>query len=100
MISNTNPFLKLFTLRNICCGYLSESPRRGDSNNYPRHMILAILNAILFNFSNNPIHLELKISSIQTVVISNVSIKTVDCTIKSRVVVACYLHAFITQNHV
>ena len=52
-------------------------------------MFLAILNTILFNFSNNPFLLELKICSIQTVVItsfvviSEVSIKKVDCTINS-----------------
>ena len=26
--------------RNICCGYSLESPRRGDSNEYPQHMFL------------------------------------------------------------
>ena len=26
------------TPRNICCGYLLELPRRGNSNKYPQHM--------------------------------------------------------------
>ena len=30
----------LFLDRNICCGYSLESPRRGDSNEYPQHMFL------------------------------------------------------------
>ena len=86
MISDKKPFLSLSTLRNICCGYVLESPRRGDSNKYPRHMFLGISNAILFEFSNNPFHFQLKIRSIQTVVItsfvviSNMGIKRVDCT--------------------
>ena len=28
--------------RNICCGYLIESPRRSDSNNYTQHMFLGV----------------------------------------------------------
>ena len=48
-------------------------------------MFLGILNKILFNFSNNPFHLQLRITSIQIVVItsyvviSSVGIKRVDC---------------------
>ena len=86
MISDKNPFLSLFTLRNICCEYLLESPRCGNSNEYPRHMFLGILNTILFNFSNISFKIDLKIRSIQTVVIksfvviSNVGIKRFDCT--------------------
>ena len=86
MISGKNPFLSLFTLRNICCGYLLESPRRGDSNKCPRHMFSEILNTILSNFSNNPFHLELRNRYIQIVVItsfvviSNVGIKRIHCT--------------------
>ena len=30
----------LFLHINICCGYSLESPRRGDSNEYPQHMFL------------------------------------------------------------
>ena len=26
--------------KNICCGYSLESPRRGDSNEYPQHTFL------------------------------------------------------------
>ena len=26
----------------MCCGYLLESPRRGDSNKYPQHMFLGV----------------------------------------------------------
>ena len=90
MISDKNPFLPLFTLRNIRCGYSLESPRRRDSNKYPQHMFLGILNTILFNFSNNPFQLQLKIRSIQIVVMmgvvvkSNVGIKRVDCIVKCK----------------
>ena len=50
-------------------------------------MFLGILNTILFNFSYNPFHLELRIRAIQNVVIrnfvviSNVGIERVDCII-------------------
>ena len=82
MISDKNPFLSLFILRNICSGYLL------DSNKYPRHIFLGILNTALFDFSNyQDFHLELWIRSIQIVVvtkfvgISNVGIKRVDCNL-------------------
>ena len=26
-----------FVHKNICCGYTLETPRRGDSNEYPQH---------------------------------------------------------------
>ena len=38
-------FLFLF-LHRICFGYLLESPRRGDSNKYPKHMLFEILKNI------------------------------------------------------
>ena len=85
MIFNKKLFLPLFTTRNIRCGFLLESPQRGDSNKYPEHMFLEVLNTILFNFSNNPFLLQLRIRSIQIVVItsfvviSNVVLKAVDC---------------------
>ena len=81
-------FVFLISPRNICCGYLLESPHRGDSNKYPQHMLLEILNATFLNISNNSSHLELRICSIQTVVItsfvviSNVGLEMVDCTRK------------------
>ena len=31
-----------YTQKNICCGYLLESPHRGDSNKYPQHMFLGV----------------------------------------------------------
>ena len=31
------------TPRNICCGYLLESPRWGNSNKYPQHMFLGVI---------------------------------------------------------
>ena len=89
MISDKNSFLSLYTLRNICCGYLLESPQRGDSNKYPWHMFLGILNTILFNFSNYPFHLVLKILSIQIVIILSVGIKRDDC-IKSAAALTYY----------
>ena len=89
MLSDKNPFLSLFIIRNLCRGYLLESPGRGDSNKYPRHIFLGILNSILFNFSStcNSFHLALRFRSIQIViitsfvVISDVDIKRVDCNI-------------------
>ena len=56
-----------------------------EHSSYPRHVFLGILNTILSNFFNNPFHLELRIPSIQIVVItsfvviSNVGIKTINC---------------------
>ena len=55
-------------------------------------MFLGMLNTILFNFSNNPFHFELKIRSIQivvitsSVVISNVGIKRVDRNMKVNLI--------------
>ena len=75
----------VITSRNICCGYLLELPWQGDSIKYPQHMFFGVLNTIFFNISNNPSYLELRICSIQTVVvmifvvISNVHIKSIDC---------------------
>ena len=37
-IDNTYKNTVFNTSRNICCGYLLESPRWGDSNKYPQHM--------------------------------------------------------------
>ena len=73
MIIGKNPFLSLFTLRNICSGYLLESPQGGDYNKYPQHMFFGILNTILSNFSHNPFHIELRINSIE------IAIKTKFC---------------------
>ena len=54
-LNGTNPWLKMtriigalqefciFTLRNICCVYLLELPRRGDSNKYSRHMFHGVI---------------------------------------------------------
>ena len=33
-------WLCLILHKNICCGYSLESPRQGDSNEYPQHMFL------------------------------------------------------------
>ena len=33
-------YLFLFLLKNICCGYSLEAPRRGASNEYPQHIFL------------------------------------------------------------
>ena len=83
VIRDKNPFLSLFTPRNICCGYLLESPRRGDCNKYPRFMFLGIFNTILSDFFNNPFDLELRTRCNQSVVktnfvvLSNVGIKSI-----------------------
>ena len=61
-------------------------PWRGDSNKYPRHMFLGVLNTVILNISNYLPHLVLRNCSIQIVVIvnfviiSNVGIKRFDCT--------------------
>ena len=85
-------FLPLFIPRNIYCGYLLESPRRGDSNNYLQHMLLGELNTVFLDtcISNYLPHLELKNRSIQIVVVANfvvissVSIKRFDCVKNPR----------------
>ena len=62
-----------------------ELPQQGDSNKYPQHMFLGVLNTVFLNISNYLPHLELWNRSIQTVVvtnfviISNVGIKRFDC---------------------
>ena len=82
-------FLSLFTPRNICCVYLLESPRRGDSNKYTQHMFFGVLNTVFLNISNYLPHLEVRSRSIQIVVItnfvvlSNVDVKRLDCTQES-----------------
>ena len=55
-------FFPLFTPRNICCGYLLESPQ---------HMFLVVLNTVFLNISNYLPYLELRNRSIQIVVITN-----------------------------
>ena len=84
MIDNKKLFFPLFTPSNICCGYLLESPHRGDSNKYPQHMLLGVSNTVFLNISNHLPHLELRSRSIQSlvktnfVIISNVGIKRFD----------------------
>ena len=86
-------FFPLFTPRYICCGYLLESPRCGDSNKYPQHMFLGVLNIVFLNISNYLPHVELRNRSIQIVVvtnfvvISNVGIKRFDCIYKAVYVI-------------
>ena len=64
-------------------------------------MFLGIFNTILFNFSNNPFHLELKIRSIQIVVItsfvviSNVGIKKVNCSSLKIRILSVYKYLII-----
>ena len=78
-------FFPLFISRNICYGYLLESACWGDSNKYPQHMSLGVLNTVFLNISYYLPHLELKNRSIQIVLvtnfvlISNVGIKRFDC---------------------
>ena len=73
---NDKKLFSLFTPRNIYCGYLLESPRRGDSNKYPQHIC---------HIPNYLPHLEPRNRSIQIVVITNlvvipnVGIKRFDC---------------------
>ena len=46
------PLLPKVLLKIICCGYLLEPPRRGDSNRYPQHMILW-RNFLFLTFNTN-----------------------------------------------
>ena len=71
MINDKKLFFPLFTPRNICCGYLLESPQLCDSNKYPQHMFLRVLNTAILNISNYLPHLELRDRSIQIVMITN-----------------------------
>ena len=71
MINDKMLFFPLFTPTNVCCEYLLESPRQGDSNKYPQHMFLGVLNTVFLNISNCLPHFELRNRSIQTVVIMN-----------------------------
>ena len=79
------PCFILFSSQNICFGYLLESPQRGDSNKYPKHMLLDVLiqySCFLHNFS---LTVERKFRDSQIfsltnfVVVSSVGIKKVDC---------------------
>ena len=63
-------FFPLFTSRNICFGYLLESPHWGDSNKYPQHMFPWVLNTVFFDISNYLPHLEPRNRSVQIVVFS------------------------------
>ena len=87
MINDKKLFFSLFTPRNICCGYLLKSPQRGNSDKYPQHMFLGVLNTIFLSISNYLPHFDLRNHSIQIivitsfVVISNVGIKRVGCTL-------------------
>ena len=86
MYQYDKPFFPSFAPRSICCRYLLESPHRGNSNKYPQHMYLGVLNTVFLDISNYLPHLELRNRSIQIVVIknfvviSNVGIKRFDCT--------------------
>ena len=94
-------FFPLFTPRNICCGYLLELPHWGDSNKYPQHMFLRVLNTVFLNISNYLPHLEQRNRPIQIVVITNfivissVGIKRFDCTMK--ILLLYFLFAFVHQ---
>ena len=78
----------VITPRNICSGYLLESPCRGDSNKYQQHLFLGVLNTIFLNISNYLPHLELRNRSIQIVIVMNFDVisngvKRFDCTLCS-----------------
>ena len=70
---------------------------RGDSNKYPQPIFLGVLYTVFLNISNYLPHLEQRIPSIQTViitnfvVISNVGIKRFDC-ICSLIMNICWLY--------
>ena len=80
--------LVLFLFQNICFGYLLESPYWGDSNKYPKHMLLEVLmqySCIVFHYLSS---LEQRFRDIQIVIItnfvvvSNVAIKRADSIVK------------------
>ena len=92
MISDKKLFFPIFTPRTIYCGYLLESPQRGDPNKYPPHMFLGVLNTVFLNISNYLPHLDLRNLSIQIVIItsfviiSNFGIKRLDCIFIGRLI--------------
>lgn len=59
--------------RNMCCVYLLDLHRQGDSNKDPQHMPLEVGNTIYLNISNYLpyMYLELRICSIRTVIITS-----------------------------
>ena len=63
-------------------------PQQGNSNRYPQHMFLGVLNTVFFHTSNFLPHLEIMNRSIQIVIItnfviiSNVGIKRFECNNK------------------
>ena len=82
------PCFTLTSLQNVYFGYLLESPRWGDSNKYPKHMLLEVLN------NNVPAYFlincyllrvgfraSLIVSITSVFVVSSVGIIRVDCTI-------------------
>ena len=71
MINDKELFSPYLLQETYVCGYLLESPRRGDSNNYPQHMFLGVLNTAFLNISNYLLHLELRNRSIPIVVVTN-----------------------------
>ena len=99
-------FFSLIYSEKICCGYLLESPQRGDSNIYPQHMFLGVLNTVFLNISNYLPHLELRNRSNQIivktnfVVISIVGIKRFDCSSQFRIPndPFCYTLSIFTNN--
>ena len=104
MIDDKKVFFPWFTPRNIYCGCLLESPHWGDSNKYPQHMFLGVLNTIFLNIFNYLPHLELRNRSIQIVVIvnsvieSNVGIKRFDCILNHIPYFADVMNEYIISS--
>ena len=68
MVGNEEPFFLIYS-QNFCCGYLLELPWQGNFNKYPKQEFLGVLNIIFMNTSNYLAYLQLRVCSIQTVIV-------------------------------
>ena len=87
IICNISVCFILISSSNICFGYLLESPQRGDSNRYPKHMLLEVLMQYPCIISYKLLLLERRFCDVQIVsitnfvVVSSVGIKMVNYTV-------------------
>ena len=89
MICKKGLVLFLFPYRTLCFGYLLESPHWGDSNKYPKHMLLEVLLQYSCIISPQQSPLERRLLDIQNV-ISSVGLKRVDCIYEHQIYL-CWL---------
>ena len=75
----------LLSSQNICFGYLLELPQLGNSNKYPKHILLEVLMQYSYIISHELSPFQRRFCCIQIVIItkfvvvSSVGIKRVDC---------------------